>query len=189
MHISLSECALMPSELLWFTGTFPYPGFFFYYKKKSLWVCTFDTVNKGLLVCSSQVETLGGAVATERKIEKKKENKEGERFFLKNKRLFLAVCVKDDIWRWYHPMYLNSVLVWQLGSYVLLMGWSLWPERVRQLEILVDWQPRDQRNLLMCLSRNIYNWFLELCSRHRRTDRHVAGVCACCCYDQTVFFW
>lgn len=39
------------------------------------------------------------------------------------------------------------------------MGLSLWPERARQLEILVDWQPRDWKTLLMCFSRRIYNWF------------------------------
>lgn len=65
--------------------------------------------------------------------------------------------------------------------------WSLWPERARQLEILVDWQPRDQRNLLMCLSRRIYNWFFFIfvgLGPVFQTQRRLQ-VCACCCCYQT----
>lgn len=88
--------------------------------------------------------------------------------------------VKGDIWGWYHSLYLNRHLVWQLGSYVdmLLMGFSLWPERARQLEILVDWHPRDWKTLLMCFSRHIYNWFLELWSRNScGSYRHLQTCC------------
>lgn len=101
----------------------------------------------------------------------------------------MAVRVKDDIWGWYHLMYLTWLLVWRLGSYVdmLLMGWSLWPERARQLEILVDWQPRDQRNLLMCLSRHIYNWFFSSCVSDTDVLTDMLQVCACCCYYQTCY--
>lgn len=42
---------------------------------------------------------------------------------------------------------------------LLLTGFRLWPERARQLEILVDWQPRDRRTLLTCFSRHIYDSF------------------------------
>ncbi len=70
------------------------------------------------------------------------------------------------------------------------MGLSLWPERTRQLEILVDWQPRDWRTLLMCFSRHIYNWSFELRSRnshgsYRNKQTDFLLVNACCCYHWT----
>lgn len=52
------------------------------------------------LVRAVQVETLGGAVATEKKREKRDKGGGGRFFFKKknkNKCLFLAVRVKDDI--------------------------------------------------------------------------------------------
>lgn len=49
------------------------------------------------LIRAVQVETLGGAVATEKKREKRDKGGGGRFFFKKNKCLFLAVRVKDDI--------------------------------------------------------------------------------------------
>lgn len=67
--------------------------------------------------------------------------------------MFLIVCI---IHGWNHYLYLNWLLVRDSYVDVLLMRWSLWPGRARQLEFLVDWQPRDRRTLLMCFSRRIY---------------------------------
>lgn len=95
------------------------------------------------------METLGGAVGTQRGRGREIWNWENNIFFVCLFLLFLLLVIiiisffiKGDIWGGYHPLYLNWLNIWQLGSYVdtMSMGVSHWPERARQLEVLVDWQ-------------------------------------------------